>query len=286
MYDISFVYLQIALYRYQEVVDLMTEFKSEAEVHDPSKSVWVNDTTVSTKDTKAKVSAIKAKYEAKIATAEQELLSLTQEKYDEDAPNKDSSMTKTVDDNASESKAAISALAFETELAHERIKAEEARDLLWTAWSVAAERSANHHPQEQSITTAIHLVQTCRSKITTAVQSYMRNEEAECPTSRVPTWLRNEPAWPVDLKHDAWWPIKTAQDTENTLVALLGSVDRALSLAKNMMYCKNAPKQKIETRGKLAFIAAQDAQQGSVKVITAMIAASKHFKQLSGPVRR
>jgi hypothetical protein len=282
----SFLFLQIVLYRYQEVVDVMTEIQSEAELHGQSKSFWVNDTKGSNNDKKAKISKIRTKYEAKIATAEQELLSLTLEKYDDDAQNKDSSMTQTVDDNASESKAAIRYLAYETELARERIKAEEARDLLWTAWSAAAERNANHHPKEQSIATALNLALTCRRKFTSAVQSYMRNEAAECPNARVPAWLSNEPAWPADLKHDAWWPMKTAPDSEKTLVALLESADRAVSLAEKMMYCENSPQQKIESRGKGAFIAARDAQQGSAKVIAALIAAAKHLKQLSGPVRQ
>jgi hypothetical protein len=242
--------------------------------------------TSSSNEAKTKASAMKVRYQGRIMAAEQELCSWAAAA---NQSQEDSSRSEMLDSNAEALKFAIRALAYETDMAQERIKVEEARDALWAVWSEAAGRKSTHRPKEQSITTALSLFITTRRKLTSAVQSYVNNEEKETSNARIPAWLKNEPSWPTGIKQDAWWPMRTSSDTEKTLVALVGAANRAVKVAREGMSGRSAATAEAgphETRGKVAFIAAQEAQQGSGKVISDLNTASNHLKQLSGHVRR
>ena len=269
----------------------MAQCGTAADLYGQRNSVCAVDTT-SINCAKTKVSTIKTKYKAKIASAEQELSSLTGEgRSGAEQVEVDNSADLNLENHASALKAEVRALEYEIDLAQERIRAEEARGTLWNVWSAAAERTASHHPKDQSIITALNAVVASRLKIITSIQSYIQTEEAEGKNRLVQSWQKNlnEPAWPPEIKHDAWWPTKTAADNEKTLHALLGSADRAVRLAKRAMYCKSATQYQeptSQTRGKISLIAAQNAQQGSAEVLSSLNTAAYHLKQLSESVRR
>jgi hypothetical protein len=239
----------------------------------------------------ASQAAIKAKYLKKIKTAEGDLLYLTKTKDEiggvaNRSKNLDNSIQHGID-AAAESKAASRALEYEIDVARDRVNAEEARDALWRVWSEAAERRGSHLVKDQSIVAALDLVRSSRHKITATVQSCVRNEAAADPTALIPAWLKNEPIWPAILEHDisAWQPSKTATDTEKTLAALIRSAERAVEFAKKCIYGRSAEparydSQQLKTRGNLALISAQEAQQGSAKVISALNSAAKNLMDL------
>jgi hypothetical protein len=289
---LNIVFFQIALYRYQEAVDLKTQCGSEADLHGQRHSFGaVNQGFASSNEMKTK--AIKTRYQVKINILEQELNSCIGELTAgiENQNKVSNSQNETIDADAEKSKAAIRSLAYEIDVAQERVKAEEARGVLWTMWSAAAERTASHRPKDQSLAMAFDLARASRRKVIAAVQTCVKNEEEEGPNAHIPSWMKKEPAWPANIKHDVWWPMKTAADNEKTGVALIASADRAVNLARKRIYCISAePATKhllhMETRGKIALVSAQEAQRGSAKIISELDTAANHFKQLFGPIPR
>jgi hypothetical protein len=264
----------------------MAQCGAEAGSHAP-KNLFGIFVSNSTKETTAKAAAIMAKYQSKITAAEQELCSWTGQVGAE--PMHQNKYEK-LDANAESLNVATRTLAYEIDIAQHRGKVEEARGALWAVWSEAAELRSTHRPKELSIITALKLLIAIRRKMSAAVQSCVKNEEAECSNMQIPAWLKNEPAWPADIKQDAWWPTKTSSDTEKTLAALIEAANRALHLAKIIVYDKCAGtadngSPQPETRGEIALIAAQDIQQGSVKLISDLDTASNHLKELAGLVR-
>ena len=263
----------------------MTQCGAEADPHGHSKLLKAIDTN-SSHEVKAKT--IKAKYQAKIKTVEQELHSCTDERTDgiETLNRQDLSQNDALETDAAELKTAIRILAYEIEVAQERVKAEEARNALWTTWSATAERTASHRPTDQSIVAAFDMARISRQKVTAAVQNCVRDEQKGTFKAQIPSWLKSEPAWPAEIKHDAWWPMRTAADTEKTRAVLVASADRAVNLARKIMFGTSKHSLQMETRGQLALIAAKEARQGSSKIISELATAASHLKQFSGPTQR
>jgi hypothetical protein len=286
------------MFRYQEAAELnqlMSHCAREMSVYDQVSvdfEIQSQEISVGLNDAfRAKRAAIKARYKSKITTAEEELRSLTKR---EDTEIKQS-QEPGVKEEASQAGKRI--LAYEISVAVERVEAEEALAVLWTAWSFAADKYFTHRPQDQAIVNAFSVLLTSRRKLAAAVEKHIADEKAESPNSRIPIWLRTEPTLPTELQPDAWWPRKPAAraDSEKTLAALVASVDRTLKLSRERLEGESAVQGQIEyglphsvslagSRGTLALVAAKRCHEGSAKILVSLEAAAADLKSHSGPM--